>query len=151
MKKNNANSLARIAEVVALQEREAAIQFAGFLGKYNAHHQKIEELTRYRDEYSRQLGDKTDARMSASDAQVLAAFIAKLNALIETMSSQGDELKEQAEESKLRWHEIKSKAEGFSGLAEKRRQEHSQLKGNRRSLLLEDAWLARSVANGGKS
>ena len=87
MSRGNTDSLTRISGVIALQEKDAALAFAHCLQKQTKHRQQIDELIRYRQEYSQQLGGNSAGSLSAgrrTSALRIHRKIRRINPHVET-------------------------------------------------------------------
>ena len=147
MSNGSVDSIRRIGEVAALQEKQAATKFAECAGRSDKHNHQLSELSQYREEYARRLGTQP---MYAAEAQRISVFIANLDNLIKTMKIQRQELSEELEALKVQWLAAKTKSDGLQKLADNRQYEIERTQNNRKGIVIEDTWLARTTNKAGQ-
>ena len=140
--KDKAEKLARLGDITATREREAAQRFARCLHKHTQIVRQIDELNVYRQEYGARLDTLGSSGLPAAEANRLVIFISNIDQLISTMSAQARELHEDVQKSEREWRTLKGKVQGFEQLAAERRRRASQQTQQRQAHQLEDAWLA---------
>ena len=141
------NSIRRIGEVAALQEKQAATKFAECASRRDKHQHQLLELRQYREEYAKRLGTQA---MRAAEAQRISVFIAKLDDLLKTMKNRHAELSEELEVLKAQWLAAKIKSDGLQKLADNRQYEIERTQNNRNGVVIEDSWLARATNKAGR-
>ncbi len=110
-----------VADVAVRREREAAVRLGECQRREQACVQRLDELQRYRDEYTRQFAD--GGSLSAARLQDYRTFLGRLNQAIEQQGELLVRVRHDCEAQRRRWLDLHGRAEALGKVVSRYRVE----------------------------
>lgn len=104
-----------VVEVTASRERDAARRLGDLQNRELAAAQRLEELIRYREEYTRQFADGVS--LPAARLQDYRVFLSRLNQAVEAQQKLLARAQQECAAQRSRWLEIHSRAQALGKVA----------------------------------
>ena len=104
-----------VVEVTASRERDAARRLGDLQNRELAAAQRLEELIRYREEYTRQFADGVS--LPAARLQDYRVFLSRLNQAVEAQQKLLARAQQECAAQRSRWLEIHSRAQALDKVA----------------------------------